>query len=185
MRVKSNGKKPLLMIAALALVVALSIGLTSAFLTSTRGLTNTFTPGEVSCEVKETVQNKVKSDIVVENTGTIPAYIRVAVVANTVDAEGNITGSANVSGSLGGEGWVQGADGYYYYTKIVEPERDTSNLVKAPIPLSNIQVTVLAQAIQAYGVSGETPAVKEAWGSSVNSVAADGSLVIIPATAGN
>jgi len=191
MRVKSNGKKPLLMIAALALVVALSIGLTSAFLTSTRGLTNTFTPGEVSCKVHETVSinedtnKKEKSAIVVENTGTIPAYIRVAVVANTVDAEGNITGSANVSGSLGGEGWVLGADGYYYYTKIVEPERDTSNLVKAPIPLSNIQVTVLAQAIQAHGVSDGESAVAEAWKSGVSSVAADGSLVIKVTTAGN
>ena len=191
MRVKSNGKKPLLMIAALALVVALSIGLTSAFLTSKVGLTNTFTPGKVSCEVVENVSDGKKTVVQVKNPQTddaVPAYIRVAVVANTVDAEGNITGSANVSGSLGGEGWVQGADGYYYYTKIVEPKEPynvTGNLLSGEIDLDGVQVTVLAQAIQAYGVSGETPAVKEAWGSSVNSVAADGSLVIIPATAGN
>ena len=195
MRVKSNGKKPLLMIAALALVVALSIGLTSAFLTSQQGLTNTFTPGKVSCEVVEDFdENKTsKTSIKVQNisendnekANLVPAYIRVAVVANTVDAEGNITGSANVSGSLGGEGWVLGADGYYYYTKIVEPERDTSNLVKAPIPLSNIQVTVLAQAIQAHGVSDGESAVAEAWKSGVSSVAADGSLVIKVTTAGN
>ena len=191
MRVKSNGKKPLLMIAALALVVALSIGLTSAFLTSQQGLTNTFTPGKVSCEVVENVSDGKKTVVQVKNPQTddaVPAYIRVAVVANTVDAEGNITGSANVSGSLGGEGWVQGADGYYYYTKIVEPKEPynvTGNLLSGEIDLDGVQVTVLAQAIQAYGVSGETPAVKEAWGSSVNSVAADGSLVIIPATAGN
>ena len=191
MRVKSNGKKPLLMIAALALVVALSIGLTSAFLTSQQGLTNTFTPGKVSCEVVENVSGGKKTVVQVKNPQTddaVPAYIRVAVVANTVDAEGNITGSANVSGSLGGKGWVLGADGYYYYTKIVEPKEPnnvTDNLLSDDIDLDGIQVTVLAQAIQAYGVSGETPAVKEAWGSSVNSVAADGSLVIIPATAGN
>ena len=188
MRVKSNGKKPLLMIAALALVVALSIGLTSAFLTSQQGLTNTFTPGKVSCEVVENVSGGKKTVVQVKNPQTddaVPAYIRVAVVANTVDAEGNITGSANVSGSLGGEGWVLGADGYYYYTKIVEPERDTSNLVKAPIPLSNIQVTVLAQAIQAHGVSDGESAVAEAWKSGVSSVAADGSLVIKVTTAGN
>ena len=111
MRVKSNGKKPLLMIAALALVVALSIGLTSAFLTSQQGLTNTFTPGKVSCEVVEDVRENYKTSIKVQNisendyekANLVPAYIRVAVVANTVDENGNIAGSADVSGSLGGE----------------------------------------------------------------------------------
>jgi len=193
MRVKSNGKKPLLIGAALALVVALSIGLTSAFLTSQEGLTNTFTPGKVSCKVVEEFVGNAKSSIKVqniaendtENTKLVPAYIRVAVVANTVDEKGNITGSTNVSGKLGGTDWTQGADGYYYYTKIVEPQQFTSELVKTDIPLSGIQVTVLAQAIQAHGVTGETAAVKDAWGSGVSDVAADGSLVIKTAVAGN
>lgn len=176
MRVKSNGKKPLLMIAALALVVALSIGLTSAFLTSQQGLTNTFTPGKVSCEVVENVSDGKKTVVQVKNPQTddaVPAYIRVAVVANTVDAEGNITGSADVSGSLGGEGWVQGDDGYYYYTKIVEPKEPnnvTDNLLSDDIDLDGIQVTVLAQAIQAHGVTDGTPsvtAVKDAWGNNI------------------
>lgn len=181
MRVKSNGKKPLLMIAALALVVALSIGLTSAFLTSQVGLTNTFTPGKVNCKVVEDFDtNNNKSLIKVQNISEnekdklVPAYIRVAVVANTVDENGNITGSADVSSYLYGNAdnteWKLGTDGYYYFTKIVEPERDTSNLVKAPIPLSNIQVTVLAQAIQAHGVTDGTPsvtAVKDAWGNNI------------------
>ena len=172
MRVKSNGKKPLLMIAALALVVALSIGLTSAFLTSTRGLTNTFTPGEVSCEVKETVQNKVKSDIVVQNTGDIPAYIRVAVVANTVDAEGNITGAADaavLNNKLVSNGsWnLNSDDGYYYYSGVVDPNDSTLELLKPDesINLSGVQVTVLAQAIQAHGVnSAGKSAAFDAWG---------------------
>ncbi len=195
MRVKSNGKKPLLMIAALALVVALSIGLTSAFLTSQQGLTNTFTPGKVSCEVVEDVKENYKTSIKVQNISEnekdklVPAYIRVAVVANTVDENGNITGSADVSSYLYGNAdnteWKLGTDGYYYFTKIVEPERYTSELVKAPIPLSNIQVTVLAQAIQAHGVSDGESAVAEAWKSGVSSVAADGSLVIKVTTAGN
>lgn len=183
MRVKSNGKKPLLMIAALALVVALSIGLTSAFLTSKVGLTNTFTPGKVSCKVVEDFDtNNNKSLIKVQNisendnekANLVPAYIRVAVVANTVDENGNITGSTDVSKYLydntDNAGWKRGDDGYYYYIEIVEPERDTSNLVKAPIPLSNIQVTVLAQAIQAHGVTDGTPsvtAVKDAWGNNI------------------
>lgn len=164
MRVKSNGKKPLLMIAALVLVVALSIGLTSAFLTSKVGLTNTFTPGKVSCEVKETVQNKVKSDIVVQNTGDIPAYIRVAVVANTVDAEGNITGNVeNFTFDLGG-GWTKNG-GYYYCNTPVVPGDQTADLLDSSITLDGVQVTVLAQAIQAHGVNSDgESAVFDAWG---------------------
>lgn len=162
MRVKSNGKKPLLMIAALALVVALSIGLTSAFLTSQQGLTNTFTPGKVSCEVKETVQNKVKSDIVVQNTGDIPAYIRVAVVANTVDAEGNITGNVEDFTFNLGDGWTKNG-GYYYCNTPVVPGDQTADLLDSSITLDGVQVTVLAQAIQAHGVTGDLMAAEDAW----------------------
>lgn len=166
MRVKAKSKKPLLIVAAFALVAALSVGLTSAFLTSSKGMVNTFTPGEVACEVQETVKDGVKSDIVVKNTGTIPAYIRVAVVANTVDAEGNITGSKDVSDKLVENGaWSLKADGYYYCTSVINPGDFTADLLNANIQLSGIQVTVSAQAIQACGVTdnGEK-AVKDAWG---------------------
>lgn len=166
MRVKAKSKKPLLIVAAFALVAALSVGLTSAFLTSSKGMVNTFTPGAVACEVQETVANGVKSDIVVKNTGTIPAYIRVAVVANTVDDEGNITGAADVSSSLvQSDNWSLKDDGYYYCTSVIDPGDFTEDLLNANIQLSGIQVTVFAQAIQAYGVTdnGEK-AVKDAWG---------------------
>ena len=167
MRVKARSKKPLFMIAAFALVVALSIGLTSAFLTAkTGGLTNTFTPGSVTCQVVERFTNNEKSSITVKNTGTVPAYIRVAVVANTVDDEGNITGAADVSTHLAGTGWSENG-GYYYYTGIVEPNQSTGELLNSSINLSGKQVTVLAQAIQAHGVTGETAAVKDAWGNAV------------------
>ena len=176
MRVKARSKKPLFMIAAFALIVALSIGLTSAFLThKTEGLTNTFTPGSVTCRVEEGFNgNNEKSSITVKNTGTIPAYIRVAVVANTVDAEGNITGAADVSNKLVSSGsWkLNPEDGYYYYSGIVDPNGSTLELLKpdASINLSGVQVTVLAQAIQAHGVTDGTPsvtAVKDAWGNNI------------------
>ena len=171
MRVKARSKKPLFMIAAFALVVALSIGLTSAFLTSQKGLTNTFTPGKVSCKVVEEFDGNSKTSIKVQNNSEnnnekpnlVPAYIRVAVVANTVDTEGNITGTADVSEYLDGTDWIQGADGYYYYTKIVEPGTETTDLVQTDIPLSGVQVTVLAQAIQAHGVTGDFMAAEDAW----------------------
>lgn len=164
MRVKARSKKPLFMIAAFALVVALSIGLTSAFLTAkTGGLTNTFTPGSVTCQVEEDFEDNAKSSITVKNTGNVPAYIRVAVVANTVDDEGNIIGAADVSAHLAKAEWSE-KGGYYYYNGIVEPNQSTDELLKSSIDLSGKQVTVLAQAIQAQGVTDETAAVEEAWG---------------------
>lgn len=167
MRVKARSKKPLFLIAAFALVMALSIGLTSAFLTAkTGGLTNTFTPGSVTCQVVEDFEDNAKSSITVKNTGTVPAYIRVAVVANTVDDEGNITGAVDVSTHLAGTGWSVNGN-YYYYTGIVEPNQSTGELLNSSINLSGKQVTVLAQAIQAQGVTGETAAVKDAWGNAV------------------
>lgn len=167
MRVKARSKKPLFMIAAFALVVALSIGLTSAFLTAkTGGLTNTFTPGSVTCQVVEDFEDNAKSSITVKNTGNVPAYIRVAVVANTVDDEGNITGADDVSAHLAGTGWSENG-GYYYYTGIVEPNYSTGELLNSSINLSGKQVTVLAQAIQADGVTKvndeEIPVVETVW----------------------
>lgn len=174
MRVKARSKKPLFMIAAFALVMALSIGLTSAFLThKTEGLTNTFTPGSVTCRVEEGFNgNNEKSSITVRNTGTVPAYIRVAVVANTVDAEGNITGAADaavLNNKLVSNGsWnLNSDDGYYYYSGVVDPNDSTLELLKPDesINLSGVQVTVLAQAIQAHGVnSAGKSAVFDAWG---------------------
>ena len=173
MRVKSNVKKPLLMIAALALVVALSIGLTSAFLTSKVGLTNTFTPGKVSCKVVEDFDtNNNKSLIKVQNisendnekANLVPAYIRVAVVANTVDTEGNITGNVEDFTFKLGDGWTENG-GYYYCNTPVVPGDQTADLLDNSITLDGVQVTVLAQAIQAHGVNsaGES-AVFDAWG---------------------
>lgn len=139
----------------------MAIGGTVAFLvTHTDQIVNTFQPTDVTCEINEEFNdnNTVKTSAVVENTGKIPAYIRVAVVANTVDAEGNITGAADVSNKLAGSGWTKVGD-YYYYNGVVKPNETTGNLLAEGIDLNDIQVTILASAIQAE----PTNAVAEAW----------------------
>lgn len=139
----------------------MAIGGTVAFLvTHTDQIVNTFQPTDVTCEIIEDFNdnNTVKTSAVVQNTGKIPAYIRVAVVANTVDAEGNITGTADVSNKLAGSGWTKVGD-YYYYNGVVKPNETTGNLLAEGIDLNDIQVTILASAIQAE----PTNAVAEAW----------------------
>ena len=102
-----TAKKASALTIAIILILVMAIGGTVAFLvTHTDQIVNTFQPTDVTCEINEEFNdnNTVKTSAVVENTGKIPAYIRVAVVANTVDADDNITGAADVSNKLAGSG---------------------------------------------------------------------------------
>lgn len=157
-----TAKKASALTIAIILILVMAIGGTVAFLvTHTDQIVNTFQPTDVTCEINEEFNdnNTVKTSAVVENTGKIPAYIRVAVVANTVDAEGSITGAADVSNKLAGSGWTKVGD-YYYYNGVVKPNETTGNLLAEGIDLNDIQVTILASAIQAE----PTNAVAQAWG---------------------
>ena len=150
-------KKAITLIAAAALLIALAVGGTVAFLTGTADpVTNTFTPGEVVPEVVMTESGDITS-ITVKNVKNIPAFIRVAVVANTLDNDGNVTG--NVADSFYDEyfaasGWTKKSDSYYYYDSAVQPGAFTGELIKdgKTIPVANTLVTVLAEAIQAEGM---------------------------------
>ena len=175
-----TGKKA---IALLALTIVLSVavvGGTLAFIiTKTNALTNIFTPAKVDINIDG---NEV------ENTGDIPVYVRVAVVANWVekDANGNVvaihstTPTVNIAMS---SNWVLGSDGFYYYKlpvaagdKITPVENVTSDA--APSSDYTLQVQVLSSAIQ----STPTSAVINVW-TAVTGVEANGNLIV--ATAGN
>lgn len=161
-----TAKKASALTIAIILILVMAIGGTVAFLvTHTDQIVNTFQPTDVTCEIIEdfNADKTVKKSAVVENTGKIPAYIRVAVVANTVDAEGNITGAKDVSNKLAGSGWTKVGD-YYYYNGVVKPNETTGNLLAEGIDLNDIQVTILASAIQAE----PTNAVAQAWGVQFN-----------------
>ena len=165
---KTNRPKHFAGLLALALILVCTVGGTVAYLVAhTDPVVNTFTPGEVSCQVEEKFEgNNVKTEAVVKNTGNVPAYIRVAVVANTVDENGDITGMADLSQVdwLNEANWTEGNDGFYYYKGVVQPGDVTENLLKNGIPLTGIQVTILASAIQ----SMPDDAVNEAWNMSYN-----------------
>lgn len=158
-----TAKKASALTIAIILILVMAIGGTVAFLvTHTDQIVNTFQPTDVTCKINEEFNddNTVKTSAVVQNTGKIPAYIRVAVVANTVDDEGNITDAKDVRNELARSGWTE-IDGYYYYNDVVQPKGTTGQLLDADgINLNGIQVTILASAIQAEPDS----AVAQAWG---------------------
>lgn len=166
---KTNRPKHFAGLLALVLILVCTVGGTVAYLvTHTDPVVNTFTPGKVSCQVEEKFEgNNVKTEAVVKNTGNVPAYIRVAVVANTIDAQGNITGMETLpDGWLNTENWAEGDGGFYYHKGVVQPGDVTANLLTAAgIDLTGIQVTILASAIQ----SMSDAAVEEAWHMSYDS----------------
>ena len=156
------------LIIALALILVLAVGGTVAYIfTQTDPVINTFTPTEAKITVDEKTNNNQKTEIIVKNNSTgVPVYIRVALVANMIDKDENVTGAASVPTFTLGDNWIVGNDGYYYYTEPIPVGGSTGNLLQSPMTLDeNMQVVVLADAIQAM----PQKAVIDAWGVTVDS----------------
>lgn len=172
----NNGGAKKLSAAAIAiiLVVVMAIGGTVALLMdSTDSVTNKFAPASSGITIEEKFKENCKTEIAVKNTGDTGAYIRVSLVANYYDENGNITGGAAVPNfTLNSEKWFLGNDGYYYYKQPVAAGDVTDNLLASESKMQledNMQVTVLAQSIQA----SPTNVVHDKWRVTVNS---DGTL---------
>lgn len=151
------------LIIAIVLILVAAVGGTVAFIaTHTEPVTNQFTPTEAKITVNEKFDGKTKEIITVKNDSTgFPVYIRVALVANQIADDSNtVTGKAPDPNITLGDGWIEGSDGYYYYTKPVAVGDSTDNLLGASLTLANgTQVIVMADCIQATPVD----AVKDAW----------------------
>lgn len=168
-RIHLNGRLTAMVIATVMLL-ALAIGGTVAWLTSSTGpITNTFTPSHVTCEVTEDFNGTVKSNVNVKNTSDNPAFIRVKLVTYRVnDADQHIGGTATIPTFNLGTDWVKHGE-YYYYTKPVAPNASPeAALTASGITLQTYTdvdggkqvIEVMAEAIQ----SMPERAVGEAWG---------------------
>ena len=173
----SGAKRSLVLVVSVLVLLLAVAGGTLAWLTAqTDGVVNTFTPAQVSCEVTEDFNGTIKSNVNVENTSNIPAYIRVKLVTYRVNAQNqHIGGTAEIPEFKPGEGWVKYGE-YYYYTRPVAPDNNSPD-----IPLideTGIKLTgsyddadggkqvieVMAEAIQ----SSPTEAVGTAWGVTIS-----------------
>lgn len=162
----SGGRKTALIL-SLCLIFALAVGTTLAYLkANTSPVENTFTAAKSDIKIDEDVTGGQKKSIIVQNTGTAVSYVRVKLVMNWVDGNGNVVSGGNLPEvALNESDWfVQG--GIYYYTKPVGPKDSTANLLKDPITQSedapngcHLEVTVLAESIQA----APSTAVEGAW----------------------
>lgn len=165
---------------------------TFAWLSVTGVLVNEFGIGTVTPSVDETLKDNVKSDVRIKNTGSAPAYLRVAVDIYWQDQDGArlwdepVAGTdytiewgkvSNASTTNNASSWVRSTDGFYYWTSSVAPMGKTDVLIKSVSEKKvddknhdkNLVVDISTQAIQ----STPDDAVKEAWGCKVE----DGVLV--------
>lgn len=176
-RARRRCTRPVLLLLSLVLMLAIGAGGTLAYLVTSSGpVTNTFTPGEVTIDVDEPDWNgTVKQNVTIQNTSDVEVYVRATIVANWVDANGNIIAPA-VKGTdytdfTPAEGWVL-RDGYYYWTSPVAVNGHTGELINECKPIASakpegadhLQMTILSQAIQAE----PEQAIKEAWGVTIS-----------------
>ena len=141
----SGGRKAALIL-SLCLIFALAVGTTLALLTAnTDPVTNTFTAAKSKITIEEKTDNGSKSEIYVKNEGTATSYVRVKLVCNWVDKDGNVSATPVPAPTITNSDWFE-KDGIYYYTKAPEGCR--------------LEVTVLAESIQA----APSKAVTDSWG---------------------
>ena len=166
-RPSRESKKSLTALIALILIICLAVGGTVAFIvTQTQAVKNTFTPSDVTVDIQEDFDGSVKKNVNVKNTGDTDAYIRVKLVSNIQDNDGNVLRAAPLGVISLGNDWIDGGDGCYYYKNVVKVGQSTSNLLAdgASITLTDGQVVeVLAEGIQAM----PKQAVIDAWGRTI------------------
>ena len=162
----SGGRKAALIL-SLCLIFALAVGTTVALLkANTAPVTNTFKAATSEIKIEEKTDNGIKSEICVKNEGTATSYVRVKLVCNWVDKDGNVSATPVPAPTITNNDWFV-KDGIYYYKMPVALNDLTSNLldgnpIKQPEDAPDgyhLEVTVLAESIQA----APDTAVKDAW----------------------
>ena len=181
-----------ILITSVALLLLVAVGTTLAYVfTKTEPVENKFNPSKVSCAVVENgnlsentanvVQTgKSKTNVQIKNTGDTDAYIRAAVVVNWMNEDGTrawatkpVQGADySISYNLNDNGWVDGGDGYYYYTQPVDPGDMTNILITSATQNATgpkgtdgtqyyLSIEIVASAIQADGMGAAS--AKDAW----------------------
>lgn len=163
-----GSKKPLTLFVALVLLLTLAVGGSLAWLVSNDDVTNYMEPGRVPITINETVSNNVKSDVTVTNNGNIQAFIRVAIIANAVDENGDVTVDTAPTYTVDRSKWTPIGD-YYYYNGIVEPQGTkgdtTAPLFTGYVSFAGGEINILAESIQVLGGRQyDGSASVDAWG---------------------
>ena len=158
-RRRKSRNKATLLLASLLMILAVGVFGSLAYLVDTSAeVTNTFIPGKVDPGIEEQFNGSVKENVVITNTGNVPAYIRAMIVVTWVDEENNVLLEKPVQGTdytMTGPatGWLK-EDGYYYWSEKVSEGEATGNLINKCEQLTqkegySLSVEILTQSIQA------------------------------------
>lgn len=154
-------KKILLVLASVALLLTVAVSSTLAFLTDrTESVTNVFSPTELTVSIADSVNGNVKSNIVIKNESEdVKAWIRAKVVANW-QINGVVVASWK-DDIVYNTAWKKGADGFYYYSEIVDPNTPipaehalfaSYTAPEAPVKGAQLVMDIIVQGVQAEGI---------------------------------
>ena len=147
--------------------------------------------GVVEVTVEEEFDQQVKKDVCAENTGSIDTYMRMTIVANWVDSDGNIVESCDWMGKAGSRAGLEGfaldesepkwallSDGFFYYKNAIKKSEvlgsgkircyTTGNLFTSYTPPTppraglDLEMVVIAQSVE---FDKSKKAIGESWGS--------------------
>ncbi len=172
MYIWEKSKKSCVIFLSVMVLCIVNAGRTVAWLAArSNALENSFEPVKSECEIEETFEENVKSNVSIRNTGTVSSYLRGIIVVTWKDKEGNNCGKSPLKDKdytliLSKDGWTEHG-GFYYWNKPVKPNDSTGVLIKECKPLSEapseeytLHVEILAEAVQAEPIK----AVQDAWG---------------------
>jgi len=173
-----------MVVSAVVFTVALSVGVTYALFTASPDpATNVIPLGQVGVTVIEPSQKyeltedngyKAEKEVSVQNTGSVPSYVRARVVGALDKFEPIVYNTGD---------WYysdpdDGGDGYWYYNGILEPDQTTPPLFSfvqliggidvddflipdsdpAEYDFSSLDIAVYAEAVQHLAYTGDSPA---------------------------
>lgn len=202
--------KKIILFASVALLLSVSVGTTLAYVFTISGpIKNIFKPSKVSCAVVEnsgdpvsgavTLTGEVKEAVQIKNTGDTDAYIRVAVVVNWASEDGSKIWAQKPARDSDytiaydlSNGWIDGGDGFFYYSKAVSPDSSnnlTSVLIEKAELLSGVTAPTGTDSTQYYfsieivasAIQPTAEAVK-AWSNGVVSIGTNGDLQVTQST---
>ncbi len=176
-------KKKILSIALVVAMIAVVAAGSLAYFTDNDSAENVFTVGNVSIDLTEPNWDESGSidaetvyageplakDPTVTNDGNNPCFVRIKVEGlDQFGDKGAITYRTDyVAGKLG-DNWVDGEDGYFYYTKVLAVGETTDALfdqIVMPTGLTGGEeadpIVVTAQAVQAQGARPSFSAVQQ------------------------
>ncbi|NCB74091.1 MAG: hypothetical protein EOM51_05025 [Clostridia bacterium] len=167
-----RGKAATLLV-SLLLIFGITVTGTLAYLFVSSGLSsNSFRAVNVNCEVSESFSGSSKSNVMIQNTGDIDAFVRAALVLTWEDDNGNAVNEsaslADLNINLNTADWFCGCDGYYYCKTRLSPNGFTPVLVTSAsvktdcdgyIAGYHLNLQILSEAIQAEPEA----AVNSAW----------------------